>query len=189
MNYYIDTEFIEYPHTIQLISLGIVCEDGREKYWISREFDTKKVWKEPWLKENVVPYIFTNGIIRKYNPESYRGFKRLIKRFGQLNYTIAHEVIDFCRGHKDSSDPVFYGYYADYDWLVFCWLFGRMIDLPKSFPMYCRDLKQMQDDFGIDSEIKNNICPNQEGEHNALVDARWNKKFHDVLRGLRHSTP
>lgn len=26
------------------------------------------------------------------------------------------------------------GYYADYDWVAFCQLFDRMIDLPKDFP-------------------------------------------------------
>ena len=44
------------------------------------------------------------------------------------------------------SPPTFYAYYADYDWVVFCKIFGRMIDLPKHFPMYCRDLKQTLDE-------------------------------------------
>lgn len=42
--------------------------------------------------------------------------------------------------------PTFYAYYADYDWVAFCWLFGNMMDLPKGFPMYCNDLKQMLDE-------------------------------------------
>ncbi|HJY21383.1 MAG TPA: hypothetical protein VJ279_00780, partial [Hanamia sp.] len=43
--------------------------------------------------------------------------------------------------------------------------FGRMIDLPKGFPMYCKDLKQMLDDaimreaIGVDSALKNGVYP------------------------------
>jgi hypothetical protein len=56
-----------------------------------------------------------------------------------------------------------------------------MIDLPKRFPMYCRDLKQIMDEKGLDKEWKRENCPDPEGEHNALVDARWNKKLHDLI--------
>ena len=32
MKYWMDTEFIERPYTIDLISIGLVAEDGREFY-------------------------------------------------------------------------------------------------------------------------------------------------------------
>jgi hypothetical protein len=32
VKYWIDTEFIERPYTIDLISVGLVAEDGRELY-------------------------------------------------------------------------------------------------------------------------------------------------------------
>lgn len=54
----------------------------------------------------------------------------------------------YLNDHPDSVVPKnikFHAYYADYDWVVFCWLFGRMIDLPKGFPMYCVDIKQIMD--------------------------------------------
>lgn len=44
------------------------------------------------------------------------------------------------------NQPEFYGYFSDYDWVLFCSLFGRMIDLPKGFPYYCIDLKQTMDE-------------------------------------------
>ena len=96
------------------------------------------------------------------------------------------------------NKPEFYAYYADYDWVVFCWLYGRMIDLPKGFPMYCRDLKQELDNIAIplwkgtetetdDLELaihmtKNHVrYPKQDNEHNALDDAKWNKRLHDFI--------
>jgi hypothetical protein len=97
----------------------------------------------------------------------------------------------------------FYAYYADYDWVVFCWLFGKMIDLPKGFPKYCRDLKQTSDDVydekkksyyenSKEQAIKHSGVfldelsdhpdyPQQSNEHNALADAKWNKELHKCI--------
>jgi len=52
MKYYLDTEFIEYPCTIDLISIGIVSEDNRRLYLISSEFDESK--SSDWVKQNVI---------------------------------------------------------------------------------------------------------------------------------------
>src|SRR2546421_4731127 len=51
MRYFIDTEFIEDGKTIDLISIGIVCEDGRELYLQSLSFNHAKA--NEWVKENV----------------------------------------------------------------------------------------------------------------------------------------
>jgi len=59
MKYFIDTEFLEGTQdktflgfkysktkpTIDLISIGIVAEDGREYYAISKDFNLKEAWK------------------------------------------------------------------------------------------------------------------------------------------------
>ena len=147
MKYYIDTEFIEYPHTIDLISIGIVCEDGRELYLISDEFDATKA--HPWVKENVIDKLETD--VLRYSKAA-----------------IAAEIELFV--HHDK--PEFWGCFCDYDWVVFCWLFGSMVDLPSGYPMYCRDLKQLLDETGAAK------LPDPAGEHNALVDAKWNMKLH-----------
>lgn len=42
MRYFYDTEFIEDGHTIDLISIGVVAEDGRSYYAISKAFNPKK---------------------------------------------------------------------------------------------------------------------------------------------------
>jgi hypothetical protein len=55
MNYYLDTEFIEGQQslrlsntqnlpTIDLISIGIVSQDGREYYAVSKDFNLKEAW-------------------------------------------------------------------------------------------------------------------------------------------------
>ena len=53
MNYFLDTEFLEGTQktffgktkpTIDLISIGIVCENGNTYYAISNEFNLKDAW-------------------------------------------------------------------------------------------------------------------------------------------------
>src|SRR5574338_756367 len=122
--YFLDTEFIEYPNTIELISIGIVCEDGRKYYAISSEFDEAKA--NDWVLKNVI-----------YKLESLPR-KPLTQ--------IKKELLEFITGEHIE----FWGYYSDYDWVVFCWIFGTMMELPNGYPMYCRDLKQLLDVSGKD---------------------------------------
>jgi len=285
MKYFLDTEFLEgpqkesfpislfrkhTPNTIDLISIGIVAEDGREYYAISNEFNLKEAWnrcdgtklekgsfvwldgereevvwqpnpegfytiekKIYWIRENVLLPIY-NEMLEKWNKDtvyyigdfSYKNLKYLLNVYGKTNKEIAQEVHDFAMetgidygvGVHKYTPIEFYAYYADYDWVVFCWLFGKMMDLPKGFPKYCSDLKQELDsklalktnkrigqleyDFMNDNTIvscaqeKYNLkerlsiiknhpdYPKQENEHDALADARWNKKLYDFLNKL-----
>lgn len=72
--------------------------------------------------------------------------------------------------------PRRWGYFSDYDWVAFCQLFDTMIDLPKGFPMYCRDIKQLADHMG------NTRIPKPTIEiHHSLEDAQWNKEAYEFL--------
>jgi hypothetical protein len=76
---------------------------------------------------------------------------------------IAEQVVRFV-----GEQPEFWGWYADYDWVALCQLYGTMVNLPHGWPMYCRDLKQWVDQLG------NPTLPAHRGrEHHALVDAYW----------------
>lgn len=150
MKYFIDTEFIEYPCTIDLISIALVAEDGREFYAISSEFDESKA--SQWVKKNV---------IKQLEPSIKRQSKKVI----------ATKIKEFIG--KDYS-PEFWGYFCSYDWVVFMWLFGTMIDKPSNFPYYCKDIKQVIDGFCYDPPAQ------KEGNHNALHDARWVKTAYET---------
>lgn len=167
MNYYIDTEFYEDGKQVHLISIGIVCEDGRELYHENSEFDWSIVPKDHWIQSNVLPYLSNYT-----NPTAAGRFAGVAKP----RSSIAQEVYRFV-----NEGAVFYGYYADYDWVVLCQLFGRMVDLPESFPMFCMDLKQMMVERGLDNEWKQKHCPDPQNEHHALADARWNKSLHEHI--------
>lgn len=164
--YFLDTEFIEDGKTIDLISIGIVCEDGRELYLIN--YDCSFHRASQWVRDNVLIHLPPKPTLleRASNPESAWKPHDLIR----------YKILDFC-SPVQYGIPEFWAYYADYDWVAFCQLFGAMMDLPRGFPMYCRDIKQECDRLG------NPTLPKQEkGEHNALADAHWCKQAYDFLQ-------
>ena len=166
MRYYIDTEFIEFPNTIDIISIGIKCEDGRTFYAESNQFDSSKA--SNWVKENVITKL-------KYHGKIIKPFIERDKLNSFTMFSNNKRIADMIKMFIGNDIPEFYGYYADYDWVVFCWLFGSMIDLPNGWPMYCKDLKQVLDDFHIPN------IPDPIDEHNSLVDAIWNEKLHQHI--------
>lgn len=176
MKYWIDTEFIEDGKTIDLISIGIVAEDGRELYAENVDADLTKA--SAWVQENVVAHLFA----RQANKATANAWSRDGGYGGLMSRNdIRAEILRFVNLERYGK-PEFWGYYADYDWVVFCQLFGTMMDLPKGFPMYCRDIKQWCDYLG------NPDLPKQgKGEHHALSDARWNKAAWEFLANLQSS--
>ena len=247
MKFFLDTEFIEgfkrpikwLPtignwnkpyHSIQLISISLVCEDGRQYYAISNEFDPDAA--NDWVKKNVLKpeslqWEFTTGFKATLHPYGLP-LKEAMFEYGKSNKQIALEICRFideryidtlypdhgCFSPVQSNYPkevgttdlAFYADFADYDWVLFCSLFGTMADLPKGFPMYCHDLRQMLEEKAelvartkptkFDSALKwdsaktkiaqwqsTDAYPKQTDEHNALSDAQWNFELYKFLQG------
>lgn len=176
MKYYLDTEFIERPCTIDLISLAIVSEDGRQLYCESSDFDESQA--SDWVKENVIKQLWSR---RKTDPFKTWGRAGLDVGGKMQLWEMSREVRFFV---GTDPDPVFYGYFCDYDWVAFCWLFGTMMELPHGFPMYCRDIKQTADEIGFSDWPKQ-----AEDEHNALADALWTKQAQEAITLFVKETP
>ena len=148
MKIWFDTEFIEDGRTIDLLSIGLVAADGRRYYAEPSETDRSRA--DEWVRKNVIAHL-----TGETKPRAQ----------------IAREIVQFA-----GADPEFWAYYADYDWVALCQLYGRMIDLPKGWPKYCRDLKQLCDGLG------NPRLPKQTStEHHALADAEWARDSHLFL--------
>lgn len=139
MRIYFDTEFIEDGRTIDLLSIGLVREDGKTYY--AEPLETDRLKASDWVVENVLPHL--TGPVKRRT-------------------LIAEEIRAFA-----GDDPEFWAYYADYDWVALCQLYGTMMDLPDGWPMYCRDVKQVVDERGLTLLKQRGI------EHNALADAVW----------------
>lgn len=142
MRIWFDTEFIEDGRTIELISIGMFREDGASLYFENAECDLSRAC--PWVQENVIPHL-SGGAARASRA------------------TIAQAIVDFA-----GESPEFWGYFADYDWVVLCQLYGRMVDLPRGWPMFCRDVQQWRMDLGSPE-----LPPAVQPAHNAYADAFW----------------
>lgn len=184
---YYDTEFIEDGRTIDLISIGMVADDGREYYAVSSEFDLKKLAANDWLMANVWPSL-----------PQVRGDARMMLLAGLREGAPTHRHVKrlFEPGHPDVKpraqiaaevraficsvpDPQLWAWYGAYDHVALAQLFGRMIDLPDGVPMWTNDLKQEAQRLG------NPRVPEQEGgQHNALEDARHNRVIAHYLRDV-----
>ncbi|UQN06777.1 3'-5' exoribonuclease [Deinococcus sp. QL22] len=180
MRYFYDTEFIEDGDTIELISIGVVAEDGRSFY--RANYDCNFSRANDWVKQNVLPHLPAQPIV--LTPEN-RGIWRPHKEIGPellafLGYTLPEKKgWDVPKPVPPTEKPELWGYYSAYDHVALCQLFGRMIDLPKGMPMYTRDLKQWCDMLG------NPQLPKQlKTEHDALADAHWNREVWHYLSAL-----
>lgn len=159
MRYFVDTEFLEDGRTIELISIGIVAEDGREyyaeAYW---EGDMhQRVYEHEWLMENVVPHLTGDCSTKEL---------------------IADEIQRFVTGNS----PEFWAYCGAYDWVVLNQLYGPMVNHPSKWPFYCNDIAQL----ALHKGVNRRTLPKQHlgahgAEHNALADARWNRDTYNHL--------
>jgi hypothetical protein len=155
MKYFLDCEFIDDGKTIDLISIGIVQEDDKIYYAASTEFNFSKA--SDWVKDNV--------LYKLPRTTTYWKSREQIK----------NEILEFIGDDK----PEFWGFYCAYDWVCFCQLFGRMIDLPEGWSKCCRDLKVLLDDRNITKEDLKHIV--NDDEHDALADAYWNKAVYEYI--------
>lgn len=164
MRYFLDTEFNEEVNPVEMISIGVVAEDGREFYAIDQRYhDWSSRWEttNSWVQHNVRPIMLLEGM------QPVFGNKEIIRDALQ-----AFVGLD--------QAPEFWAYFGDYDWFLVCRLFDKFEKMPKNWYPICYDLKQFSKHVGVKTPPK--FTP----EHNALVDARWTKHaFETVLKGPR----
>lgn len=152
MRYFYDCEFIEDGTTIDLVSVGIVSEDGREFYAVSTEFDPAKAG--PWVRRNVLPKL--------PNPSSPAWMSRA---------RIRDELYDFVAAPM--SGPIeLWAWIGAYDHVAVCQLWGDMTELPPAMPKFTRDVRQLWEMAGSPE-----LPAHPGGAHDALGDAR-----HGLLR-------
>lgn len=180
--YFYDTEFIEDGKTIDLISIGVVADDGRSYYAISTEFNPRKA--SQWVKDNVLSHLPPRNV--NFSDLSIAPRVKGEAMAWRPRKQIANDLLAFFRNGPQLEQEKFelWGYYSDYDHVALCQLFGTMMDLPKGWPMYTLDLKQWCYQLG------NPKLPEQgKGEHHALADARWNQQVFEFLSSRKTGEP
>lgn len=155
--------------------MGMVNMDtGAELYMVFNDFDTRRVAKDWWLMENVMSSIDHE----KFVVADFEGSPVLRDIYVTDKAAVSRDqgaalLQDFVQGDTDIE---WWNWYGAYDHLSLCQLFGKMIDLPKGFPMYSNDIKQIHKQSGYCQMPKQ-----PSGKHNALDDARFNVVRYDYI--------
>lgn len=183
--YFLDCEFIDRGSMINLISIALVADDGREYYACSTDLDLSRLPKWHW--ENVMQHLPPFDFPKYPNPESAKR-----ECYWKSNDLIAREIQHFTDpgfGEQASNGVLgvlkipkveFWAWYGSYDWVVLCSLFGKMIDIPKHFPYFVRDIRWLSEFYGVDRIPVPK--PEEQGKaHDALEDARWNREAFEWL--------
>jgi hypothetical protein len=154
--YFLDCEFLEGP-PLELISLGLVCADGREYYAVSADVDLRRA--NAWVKAHVLPHLPVRGPRWRTRAQ------------------IRDDLLGF---FSEARHPELWSYYGSYDFVLFAQLFGRMTDIPDHVPRYGMDLKQLSVEVGSPRHP-----PHPDLAHDALEDARYHRDLFAFLRAVR----
>jgi hypothetical protein len=159
VRYFFDCEFIEDGRTIDLVSIGVVDESGREFYAVSTEFDPDRAI--PWVRRNVLDKLPSPS-----DPA------------WQSRERIREGLLDFLTAPGD--DIELWAWFAAYDHVALAQLWGDMRALPRVIPRFTRDLRQRWEDLGSPA------LPDAAGDrHDALTDAKHNLARWKVMEDHR----
>jgi hypothetical protein len=146
--YFYDCEFIEDGLTIDLVSIGVVDEAGREFYAVSTEFDPTRAIT--WVRRNVLD---------KLPPPADPAWRSRER--------IRADLLAFLT--EPGEEIELWAWYAAYDHVVVCQLWGSMPALPRAIPRFTNELRQRWDDVG-----RPPLPAAPPDQHDALADARHN---------------
>ena len=158
--FFYDCEFIEDGRTIDLVSIGVVDEGGREFYAVSTEFDPARA--NPWVRAHVLDQLPP--------PSSPAWQSRAAIRDGVLEFLTA-----------TGATVQLWAWMAAYDHVCLAQLFGDMRVLPRRLPRFTHDLRQRWEDAGSPA-----LPPSPTDQHDAIADARHNLARWRVIEQVRH---
>jgi hypothetical protein len=151
--YFYDCEFIEDGTTVDLVSIGVVDEYGREFYAVSTEFDDSRA--VPWVRRNVLD---------KLPSPADRAWRSRERIRDDLYDFLVEPIRD-----RPGEQLELWAWFAAYDHVVLAQLWGAMPALPREIPRYTKELRQLWDDRG-----RPPLPDADAARHDALVDARHN---------------
>jgi hypothetical protein len=151
--YFYDCEFIEDGRIIDLVSIGVVDEFGREFYAVSTEFDDSPA--VPWVRRNVLDKLPSPA------DPAWRSRRRIRDELYEF-------LVEPIRG-RPAEQLELWAWYAAYDHVVLAQLWGAMPALPREIPRFTKELRQVWDDKG-----RPRLPDAAADRHDALVDARHN---------------
>ncbi|MEW2393132.1 hypothetical protein AB0933_32705 [Streptomyces venezuelae] len=174
---YLDCEFLPAdPTTAGLVSIGLTDDRGVDYYAVNADMDLKALQAVPWMVNNVWPYLprivlggdDDRGILNTDDPAVQH-----------LDAIRAGITAYFNNTH--ASETRLYAYYGGQD-------IGRLHSLwdndwaamPEQIPRWFTELESLIVDAG-----RPPLPTQEDGEHHALADARYNRQLHEAV--VKHS--
>lgn len=181
---FLDTEFTGLHKDTQLVSIGLISEDGKEFYAEIGGINTEV--QDEWIKENVLDNTIMYG-----------------------NASITDIVLDETNYHKGSKEEIreqliewlnqfpevqIISDVCHYDFVLFIDLFGSAFDLPDNVSAYCHDINQdianfysIPDDaafnFSREDILAEHSIEINGNKHNSLYDAKVIKAICEIIKG------
>jgi hypothetical protein len=156
---------------IQLVSIGLIREDGTELYRINPE-SLSNVAKHPWLSVSVGPYLpikASPGVLEW--DETHDEYQHVSMSLDNL--------IDDVRTFLQATPSLeLWAYYGAYDHVALCQLFGSMAELPAGIPMFTHDVQQL-----IETRPNVKLPAEPWKIHHAMDDARWTRDAYNAVTG------
>ncbi len=178
---FFDSEFTGLHQSTTLISIAFVADTGEEFY---AEFnDYNKTQLNSWLEANILNNLILN------NENLSRELKRMRIKGNKFEIKAAFEIwIDQFRKPETKNPYIqMWGDVPQYDWVLFCELFGGAMNIPDSIHFMPMDIATMlcmkNVDITLDREKLVDKSKRELKKHNALYDARLIKevcnKYHE----------
>ncbi len=167
--FYLDMEFNQRNvggHTVfEMISIGLIDEDGRTYYAVSNEFNLKAAQENQFVNDVVLPRL---GL-----PQTEWKSKDQIRQ----------EVLDFI-GCDEKNQALIHYWWIPHDFMLLSDLLGEgdFMNMPPQIDRIGVNVAQTWKELGS-PHIK--LSVDSDEEHNALVDAIWLKEAHEKLLKLQ----
>ena len=161
VRYFIDTEYIDREQFVDLISLGMVAEDGREFYAVSTEFDPTHA--NTFVRDVVIPQL---------EPSQHPAWMSRVEMKDRLVQFVG------------SDEPRFWSYAAaPWDWMAIAQLFPVDERVPEGWLYTAYDILQLLElaDVAVGDP---RLPPPPPDVHHALADARWARELYRAAAQL-----
>ena len=182
---FFDTEFTGLQKDTQLISIGLISEDGKEFYAEFASINTELL--NDWIIENVLMNTAKYGEINEID---------IVVNESDYHFGTKEEIKEELLKWLDQFDEVqLISDVCHYDMVLFIDIFGTAFDLPEKVSPVCYDINQ---DIASHYEESQKQAFDRSREdileefgltiigqkHNSLYDARVIQQIYNVLNGV-----
>ncbi len=135
------------------------------------------------IANDIINFVYPLKQWQDLHPGSYIDRDALCLGIGE--FATVRELLQYSK--EKLPHPKFYGYMSAFDYVCLTTIMGGMSKWPNGWKYYINDLAQMIDQksdyIGTDLRAIEGY-PENNNEHLALSDSRWNKKLHEFIQTI-----